>query len=129
MSAKTEKKLNDLQSWFLRLIIKKKKEKKWPGLVTEVDKIIENANSALRLDARKYRKIVTEACHKLNEERIRKATENSVKCKRIKDEKYGGQVYFDKKDINYSREIFRARYGLKEFVGNYSHNKKYKEKN
>ena len=81
---------------------KNKKQKNWPGLVTEVDKIceeldIENADSALRLDARKYRKIVTEACHKLNEGRIRKATENSVKCKRIKDEKYGGQVYFDKK--------------------------------
>ena len=182
MSAKTEKKLNNLQFWFLRLVLqvgpgapnaallwdsgfldmglrvwrekimlvlhlrcleesslasqmyREQKENNWPGLAAEVEEIckelgIESVNSAQGLDVKKYRQYVTEACHKLNEIRIKKSIENSVKCQRIKNENYGSREYLNKKDIHYARDLFRARYGLKEFAGNYSRNKKYEKTN
>ena len=72
----------------------------------------------------KYREYVTQACHILNEERIRaKATD--TKCARIAQEQYGKKEYILHKNIGDTRELFRARFGLTDFAGNYMHNRKY----
>ena len=179
MSKKTEKQLNSLQYWFLRLILQvgpgtpnaallwdsgcldmglrvwmekiwlvlhlrqlddeslakqvynEQIANKWPGLAEEVDKIceeleIENANSC-RLDFKTYRKQVKEACHKKNEERIKKSIETSKKCERITKEVYGRKIYFKEKNIKHVRELFKARFGLTDFAGNFPNNKKFKK--
>ena len=102
---------------------------KWPGLAEEVDKIclelgIESANTC-RLDVKTYKKQVIEACHKTNEDRIRRSIASSKKCDRIKEEEYGRKKYFKEKNIKYVRELFRTRFGLTDFAGNYPNSNKF----
>ena len=177
MSKQTEKQLNSIQNWFIRLMLQvgpgaplsallwetglldmgllvwiekvmlilhirnletraiarkiyeEQKEKNWPGLVAETEEIckklkIESVNTTTQ-SKKNYRKIVTEACHKLNEERLRKEAENKVKCQRIMKEPYGRKKYIDGKIIQNVREQFRTRVGLQAFAGNYSHDKRF----
>ena len=110
-------------------IYEEQKEKNWPGLVAETEQIckelkIESVNKTNQ-SKKNYRKIVTEACHKLNEERLRKEAENKVKCQRIMKEPYGRKKYIDGKIIQKVREQFRTRVGLQAFAGNYSHDKRF----
>ena len=53
--------------------------------------------------------------------------ELSKKCTRIKQEKYGKKVYFKEKNIKTVRELFKARFGLMEFAGNYPNNQKFRK--
>ena len=135
MSGPTEKSLNSLQLWFLRLVLqvgpgallasllwdfkmldmglrvwieklmlalhirrlddrslagkvyKEQKLNNWPGLAQEVDEIcqklsVQNVNTT-KLSAKAYRREVEEACHKVNEERLRKQAEHSGLKRRI----------------------------------------------
>ena len=112
-----------------RKIYEEQKEKNWPGLVTETEEIckelkIESVNTTTQ-SKKNYRKMVTEASHKLNEERLRKEAENKVKCQRIMKEPYGRKKYIDGKIIQNVREHFRTRVGLQAFAGNYSHDKRF----
>ena len=112
-------------------VYKEQLANKWPGLAEEVEKIckqlgVESANSC-RLDIKSYKKMITEACHKKNEERIRENTNNSIKCERIKKEEYGRKKYLKETNINYVRELFKARFGLKEFAGNFPNSTKFKK--
>ena len=61
-----------------------------------------------------------DACHRKNEERIRSSIENSKKCDRIKNEEYGRKLYFKEKNIKNVRELFKTRFGLTDFAGNYT---------
>ena len=46
--------------------------------------------------------------------------EGKIKCTRIEGEKYGKKDYVLNKDINAARQIYRTRFGLQPFAGNYS---------
>ena len=181
MSKATEKRLNALQNWYLRLILqvgpgtptaallwdsgcldmglrvwrekiwlvlhlkqldeeslasqvyREQIANKWPGLAEEVENIcselgIESANTC-RLDLKTYKEQVTDACHRKNEDRIRSSIENSKKCERIKNEDYGRKLYFKEKNIKHVRELFKTRFGLTDFAGNYTKNNKFKSSN
>ena len=100
----------------------------WPGLVDETRQIcrelkIEDCNSTL-MSRTDYRTVTTRACNRLNEERLRlRASE--VKCGRIMREEYGKKGYVGQTNIEDSRKWFRTRFGLQDFAGNYSHNRKF----
>lgn len=105
-------------------VYQEQKENKWPGLVKETEIIckkleIENVHTTKK-KKKLYRKIVTKACHKENEKRLRKQAEGKSKCTRIDKEAYGKKDYIINKDIKSVREIFRTRFGMMPFAGNYS---------
>ena len=45
---------------------------------------------------------------------------------RIEKEEYGRKRYLKEKNIHQVRELFKTRFGLSDFAGNYKNNKKYK---
>jgi hypothetical protein len=172
----TEKKLNALQNWFVRLtlrigqrspldsllwdfslldmslriwrekvmmilhirsldetslarrIYEQQKENNWPGLARETKDICTSLNiedcNITQIGRNKYREYVTQACHKLNEERLRSEA-SDIKCARILTEEYGKKDYILHKNIADTRDHFRARFGLTAFAGNYTHDRKY----
>ena len=176
ISRATEKRLNSIQVWFLRLalrlgpgspcagllwdnqmldmglrvwiqkvlfvlhirslddetlaamVYKEQKTQNWPGLVQETIQIckelnIEDCNNTC-LNKSDYKSLLLKACHLKNEARLRlQATE--TKCARIKTEPYGKQNYVNNTTIEQARGWFRTRFGLQDFAGNYSHNRKF----
>ena len=109
-------------------VYEEQKKNQWPGLAQETKIIceqlgIEDCNST-KLNKADYRKLVTAACHSLNEEWIRKEA-SEKKCQRIKDEEYGKKEYMSSKTISETRNWFRSRYFLQPFAGNYTHSRKY----
>ena len=110
-----------------KLIYEEQKLQKWPGLATETSSIcselgIEDCNST-NLEKVAYGKILTEALHKKNEEKLRFFARG--KCERISIEEYGRKDYLEKKNIFHIRQQYRSRFGLLDFAGNYRNNKKY----
>ena len=106
-----------------------KKINKWPGLVEETQKIcevlaIENVHTT-KLSKKVYRKLVTKACHKENENRLRNKMQGKQKCERIEKEIYGKKDYMKSKDISSARQMFRTRFGMQPFAGNYSHDRRF----
>ena len=117
------------QSAISRKVYEEQKRENWPGLAKETQEIceelkIENVNITSQ-NKKTYRKIVTEACHKLNEERLRNDAGNKEKCQRIMKEPYGRKKYIDGKIIHKVREQYRTRVGMQAFAGNYSHDKRF----
>ena len=72
-----------------------------------------------------YRKVITKACHIENEKRLRKQAEGKVKCTKIENEKYGKKLYIKDKDISVARQIYRTRFGMQPFAGNYSKDRRF----
>ena len=181
MSKSTEKKLNSIQNWFLRLVLqvgpgaplasllwdtamldvgllvwreklmlmlhiicldeetlankvyREQQSNNWPGLAKETEDIctklgIENVHST-RLDAKKYRQIVTQALHKENERRLLKASENKKKCDTMLKEKYGKREYLKDKNILDSRIHYKTRYKMMNFAGNFKKDKRFSKTN
>ena len=83
---------------------------------------IEDCNTTL-LDKVAYGKILTEALHKKNEEKLRFFAKG--KCERINKEEYGRKDYINKKNIFHIRQQYRSRFGLQDFAGNYRNNKRF----
>ena len=111
-----------------RQVYEEQKLKDWPGLARETRNIclslnIEDCNIT-QIGKTKYREYVTQACHRLNEQRLRSQA-TDIKCARIPTESYGKKKYIQEKNIGDTRNLFRARFGLTDFAGNYTHNKKY----
>ena len=110
-------------------IYREQMDSAWPGLGKESQKICEQLKiesvHTTRLDVKQFRKVVTEACHKLNEQRLREKAGVGTKAKRIISEKYLKKDYIGKKKIENVRIQFRARYGMLPFAGNYSHDRKF----
>ena len=101
----------------------------WPGLAKETGDIctwlgVESVHATL-LDNQNYRKLVTEACHSLNEQRLRKASTGKEKLKRIESESYGRKEYFGKKRIEHVRIQFKARFRMLPFAGNFGRDRKF----
>ena len=64
------------------------------------------------------------ACHLKNEYRLRQQATDTI-CSRIKNEAYGKQNYVSNSTIEDARNLYRTRFGLQNFAGNYSHNRKF----
>ena len=111
-----------------RRTYEEQKKQNWPGLAQETAAICEKLNiedcNITQISKTKYRQYVNVACHALNEKQLReKAT--AIKCARIAEESYGRKKYIEENNISDTRECFRARFGLSDFAGNYSHNPKF----
>ena len=121
--------IRDLDSDSLAtMVYEEQKVNKWPGLAQETQVIckelgIEDCNST-SLNKGDYRKLVTEACHKKNEEIIRNEA-SEKKCQRIREEEYGKKDYISSQTISDTRKRFRTRYFLQPFAGNFTHDRKY----
>ena len=76
-----------------------------------------------------YRKVVRDACHKLNEERLRDQSRGKQKCERIAIEEYEKKTYVSKENMEDVRNMYRMRFRLLPFACNYSHSKKYEKTN
>ena len=81
------------------------------------------------LNKGQFRKYVTKVCHMKNEERLREQAEGKVKCERILKEEYEKKSYVSEKDIEDVRKMYRTRYGLLPFAGNYSKSRMYERTN
>ena len=99
-----------------------------PGLAAETFDICNSLNipdcNSTNIGRQDYKKLLLVACHKKNEERLRSLAVG--KCERITREAYGRKEYFKKKNIFHVRIQYRSRFGMQDFAGNYSHDKKYK---
>ena len=105
----------------------------WPGLAKETEDIctklgIESVH-ATRLDAKTYRKVVTEAVHEENKRRLLKAAENKTKCENMTKEDYGKKEYLKEKSIKDSRAQYKARYKMTSFAGNFKNDKRFSKSN
>ena len=110
-------------------IYREQRDHAWPGLAMETENIckqleIESVHTT-GLENKQYRKVVTEACHKLNEKRLRNKAVGQTKAKRVLSEIYTRKEYLSKKKIENVRIQFRARYGMLPFAGNYGHDRKF----
>ena len=82
-------------------IYEEQRKNNWPGLAEETEKIcgwldIESVHATL-LDVQDYREVVTEACHRVNEQRLREISAGKEKTVRIENEVYEKKEYFSKK--------------------------------
>ena len=105
----------------------------WPGLAAEAEEIcrelqVESCN-VTRHEKQEYRKIVTDACHRKNEEMLRKMSEGKEKCSRMIGESYGKKKYIEKRSVKEVRIWYRSRYGQQPFAGNFSKDKNYAKTN
>ena len=103
----------------------------WPGLASEMEEIctklqIENCKST-KLNKKDYRQVITDACHKMNELRLRAQAKGKEKCDRIMSENYGKKSYIGRKLISDVRQFYRSRVGMQPFAGNYSKCKTYEK--
>ena len=105
----------------------------WPSLFSETKKICEELNiedcNKTHMNRKDYRKLVTNACHVLNEIWLRRQGEGKEKCGRIVTETYGKKSYVSNKRIHEVRNTFRTRFGLLPFAGNYGHDKRFAKTN
>ena len=105
----------------------------WPGLAQEAGKICEKLDiescDVTSLSKDQFRKYVTQACHVKNEERLRDQAEGKQKCDRIGGEDYMKKSYVSDTKIEDVRNMYRTRYGLLAFAGNYSYAKKFEKTN
>ena len=181
MKARSVRRLNKLQNWFIRLVLqvgpgtptpallwdqgmldmelrvwreklvlahhlqglgeqtianqvyKEQLAQRWPGLALEVEEICSKLAiqriTSCRMEGKEFRKVVSKACHAENEKRLRSQSENIKKCNKIKDEAYGKQTYITKEKLHIARKIFKARFAMTEFAGNYKNSFKFKETN
>ena len=110
-------------------VYQEQKLNKWPGLVKEADLICDELSvesvQSTKLSAKVYRAKLVQACHKLNDKRLKKQVEGKTKCDRINNEKYGKKSYIQNNKIHNVRQMYKTRYGLLPFAGNYSHDKRF----
>ena len=109
-------------------IYEEQRRLKLPGLAQETEEIcrklsIEDCNIS-RMGKSDYRKLITSACHTLNEEIIRKEA-SAKKCTKIKEEEYGKREYMNSQTISNTRNWFKSRFFLQPFAGNFSKDKRF----
>ena len=110
-------------------VYQEQKLNQWPGLYKETDEIcrsleIENVHDT-KLNSQDYRKRVLEACHKLNEQRLRKQAEGKEKCERIAGESYGKKKYISNSKLYIVRNMYKTRFGMHRFAGNFTHDRSF----
>ena len=72
-----------------------------------------------------YRAEVLKACHRKNKLRLRAQVVEEIKCERIMIETYGKKEYISKGRMPHVRDIFKTRFGLMPFGGNYSKDRRF----
>ena len=72
-----------------------------------------------------YRSKVVIACHKVNEQRLKRQADGKTKCAKIIEEKYGKKKYISESKIHHVREMYKARYGMMPFAGNYRRDRRF----
>ena len=102
---------------------------RWPGLVKETEEIcemlsIESVHNT-NLKTSTYRKMVLKACHKMNEQRLRQKADGKEKCGRILGESYGKKSYISSSLIHEVRQMYKTRFGMHPFAGNFSHDRRF----
>ena len=105
----------------------------WPGLASEAKEIcktlkIEDVNQTV-LGKKEFMKLVTLALQVKDKENILRKAEGKEKCKRIFDECYGKKAYISEAKVSDTRDIFKARFALLPFAGNYSHDRRFARTN
>ena len=110
-------------------VYKEQKLKKWPGLVEETEMIcreldVQSVHST-KLSTKVYRSKVVIACHKVNEQRLKRQADGKTKCAKIIEEKYGKKKYISESKIHHVREMYKARYGMMPFAGNYRRDRRF----
>ena len=70
---------------------------------------------------KEYRKYITEACHRKNEDNLRKQMSVMKKCERIRKEEYGRKQYFHLKTPYETRERYATRVFMLPWAGNFTH--------
>ena len=112
-----------------RRIYEEQSHNNWPGLVEETKFICEKLSiesvHTTKLSKKVYRKLITRACHKENEKRLRNKTKGKQKCERMERETYGKKDYLKNKNIFSARQMYRTRFGMQPFAGNYSHDRRF----
>ena len=110
-----------------RKIYEEQKKYCWPGLAQETKLICQELDIEDVNDTQEgrisYKKLLIKACHLKNENNLRLQAKG--KCERIVHESYGKKEYTEKKNIHSVRQMYRSRFGLQPFAGNYSHDRKY----
>ena len=89
---------------------------------------IENANTT-KCDKSDYKQTLSLACHRKNKDILRALAEGKENCLRIGNEMYGQKEYLQNKCISEVRNIYRTRYGQRDFAGNFSKDNKYRKTN
>ena len=112
-----------------RKVYEEQKNNNWPGLAKEAEKIceelsIENVHET-KLSKKVYRSKVIRACHKVNEKRLKEQAEGKQKCEKIFEESYGKKEYIGNYLIKNVRDIYRTRFGMHPFAGNYSRDRRF----
>ena len=96
----------------------------WPGLANECDKIVKELDiediNITELSKEDFRKHTTEACHRLNEKRLRESMTGKRKCDKILSEGYGRKDYFNKAKPEQVRQFFATRTDMLAIAGNFS---------
>ena len=114
-------------------IYEEQRAKQWPGLAEETKSICQKLDiecvHETNLKTKKYRKIVLKACHKKNKERLKRQAEGKEKCWRIAEDDYGKKAYIKNENIQQVRDMFRTRFGLQPFAGNYSKDRRFARTN
>ena len=110
-----------------RRVYEEQKNQNWPGLASETTLFCQELNiedcNVTNKTKTLYRKTVVQACHKKNEENLRKQAKG--KCSRIADECYGKKDYIQNKNIHQVRQQYRTRFGLLPLAGNYSNDNRF----
>ena len=112
-----------------RRVYEEQKVNNWPGLVEETESIcrelsIESVH-VTELSSRAYRAQVLKACHLKNEVRLRAQAEGKIKCERITTEIYGKKEYISRGELPHVRQLFRTRFGMMHFAGNYGKDRRF----
>ena len=107
--------------------------KGWPGLAKEAKDIcsqlgIEDCNTTM-LELGEYKKLVCCAIEKKNEELLRTQANGKTKCERLQKETYGKKSYISQSKLKEVKEVFKARWGLFPFAGNYSNDRRFARNN
>jgi hypothetical protein len=115
------------QNSLANLIYEEQKRNQWPGLAAETSIIcrslnIEDCNTTFQ-DRSKYLEFIKVACNLENERRLRLLAVG--KCQRIVGEDYGKKEYISRKNIFSVRQQYRTRFGLENFAGNYSNDRRF----
>ena len=112
-----------------RRMYEEQRTNNWPGLAQETEQICQELEiesvHATRLDARMYRKVVTEAIQKTNEKRLRAQAENKAKCVKSFAGSYGKKSYIKEKSIFEARLHYKARFGMFDFAGNFGNDRRF----
>ena len=65
----------------------------------------------------------------MNKERLKKQAEGKEKCWRVAQDDYGKKAYIKNENIQQVRDMFRTRFGLQPFAGNYSKDRRFARTN